>query len=204
VKKEITRDNNVVIPLRGPTLDASDTAHNVEAFTKSMSVEDQVEYETSAGLLKEIVSQTKALKSEMDGMIRPINDGIKKIRSMYKPALDSLDNAARAIKGAMLTYRQGEQLKQAKADDETRRLLAEGDHERAMVNAQVDVLNVTPITGTQIRRVWKFRVVNAEIVPFIFMTPDLVALRKYAVARGWQNPPPGIEFYQEETLAVTT
>jgi len=56
-------------------------------------------------------------------------------------------------------------------------------------------------SGIGSRKSWTFRVVDADKVPRKFCQPDLVKLRKYVQAMGAAEDIPGLEIYEERTVA---
>lgn len=61
----------------------------------------------------------------------------------------------------------------------------------------VFVPKTTPKASTVLRKIWAFRVVNANLVPRQYLMIDEPALRKQAAATGNAVQVPGIEFYQK-------
>lgn len=56
-------------------------------------------------------------------------------------------------------------------------------------------------SGIGSRKKWAARVVNADLVPRGFCQPDLTKIKKYAEAMGPANPIPGVEIYEDRTVA---
>lgn len=93
------------------------------------------------------------------------------------------------------------------AEEEALRLAqqaqAEGKTEEAeaIIQAPVYVAPVivpkeTPKASTVIRKIWDFRVVNAQLVPRSYLMVDEVKLRSQAKATGNSIAVPGVEFFQ--------
>jgi hypothetical protein len=195
------RNDAVVIPLHGPTLATTEGAAAVRESAYHAEILDETDYENGATLLHEISEQIKSVKADMDAIIRPINDGVKRIRAMYRPTIDSLEAAKDSIKNVMLLYRQRLEAQREIADREARKALAQGDHATAMTHVAEAVKEIPRIAGVSVRLTWKLRVIDPYQVPREFLMVDTVALRKHAVQRGWTNPPPGVAYFQEEGIA---
>lgn len=61
---------------------------------------------------------------------------------------------------------------------------------------------VEPVKGLAMRTVWKFRVVDAAIVPRDWLMVDEKALQGFATATKGGKPVAGIEFYSEQIPAI--
>jgi len=74
----------------------------------------------------------------------------------------------------------------------------------AMVAAPViQVAPVAPkVAGVSVRKTWKARVVDQTKVPREFMSVNEKALDAYAKATCGKMPVGGVEFYQQESMAV--
>lgn len=56
--------------------------------------------------------------------------------------------------------------------------------------------------GVSTRKLWKHRVVNATLIPRLFLIPDEKALAALAISQKENANVPGVEFYAEESVAV--
>jgi hypothetical protein len=145
-----------------------------------------------------------------------------------KSYTDRLDAVERKIKSAVLVYdraqeeiRRAEQRRlQAEADERARRERERLEKEaarlktpelkeerlaqaQAIVAPVVEVAQIAPkVEGVSTRKTWKARVIDAGQVPREFMTVNETALNAYARATKGKMPVAGVEFYEEESLAV--
>jgi len=152
----------------------------------------------------------------------------KAIVAQEKSFTDRLDDAEKKIKRAVLTYdreqeaiRQAEQRRlQAEADEAARRererlekqaakLKTEARREAVLEQAAqvvapvVQVAAAAPkIEGVSVRKIWKARVVDVAKVPREFMVVNDRALDSYAKATKGAVQVAGVEFYQDESMAV--
>lgn len=192
------------IDLKGPDPAMEADALALQDSTKGLTITDDAEYGACATLLMDIRSEVKTLTAQRDSVVKPINEGLKKLRALYKPALDSLSAAEDGIKRAMLAFRSAQERLRSEAEAAAHEALAEGLHDVALVHIQDASQEAPKATGVSARKVWKLRVVNASAVPRQFLTVDVVALRRYAVLSGWdaKQMPAGVEYFQEESLAI--
>lgn len=105
--------------------------------------------------------------------------------------------AAGKAKEAALAQAEAEKASQ-KAQE--RRLQAES----VQVVAPVLASTVDKTVGTSIRKNWKAEVINVDLIPRKYMTPDLVMIGKQVRACGDTISIPGIRIYAEEGESVRT
>jgi hypothetical protein len=152
----------------------------------------------------------------------------KAIVAQEKSFTDRLDDAEKKIKRAVMDYdreqeaiRQAEQRRlQAEADEAARRererlekqaakLKTEARREAVLEQAAqvvapvVQVAAAAPkVEGVSVRKIWKARVVDVAKVPREFMVVNDRALDSYAKATKGAVQVAGVEFYQDESMAV--
>jgi hypothetical protein len=93
----------------------------------------------------------------------------------------------------------------AQAAEQVHAAIAAGDSATAAL-AHKNVTPPKPTEGTQVRKVWQFRVLNRDLLPAAYLVPDETAIRaemRAQVARGEEPVIPGVKFEQVEQLAVT-
>lgn len=194
----------MIIDLKGPDDGVEKQAIALHQSTYGLVLDDDEDYTTCAALLTEVRVETKTLTAQRDAIVKPINEGLKRLRALYKPALDSLTAAENALKEALLAFRTRQEQQRQLAEAAAHAALAEGDHDEAMAHIQTVVQAPPAAVGISARKTWKLRVVDISRVPRQFMVVDMASLRADAKRRSWGEPPPGVEYYQEEGLAVTT
>lgn len=192
----------MIIDLKGPDPILEKEALALQHSTHDLTIADDEEYGACATLLTEIRGEVKSLTAQRDSVVKPINEGLKKLRALYKPALDSLGAAEQGIKTAMLTFRSEQERLRSEAEAAAHEALAEGLHDLAMVHIHDAAQEAPKATGVSARKVWKLRVIDLARVPREFMVVDTAALRRHAISNGWDTPPAGIEYYQEEGLMI--
>lgn len=167
------------------------------------------------------------INDTFDGPIKSAHTAHKDMLAAKKEHDGPLSDAEGIVKRKVATYqneqerirRQEEERLRAAArkQEEERRLKeaaeleAQGDDEaaEAVIEAPiptppVHVPKTTPkVSGVTTRKVWKFRIVNAELIPRAYMTPNVQVLG--AIARNSQDrvSVAGVEFYSESSVAVS-
>lgn len=175
----------------------------------------------------------KALAKQITDFFAPLKQKTRaawqEVVDAEKDQLAPLQEAEQLAKRAVLGYQQAEEQKrlaeqqrlQAEADERARR-----EQEALMKKAQaakkpetqeryqqaaaqvvapvVQVQSQAPkLAGLTGRKIWKARVVNHDLVPREWMLVNEKALDAHAKAMGPQAKVPGVEFYQEQQLAVS-
>jgi hypothetical protein len=192
----------MILDIKGPDIEVEREAVALQKSTYGLTVADEEEYAACAQLLTEIRVETKALTAQRDSIVKPINEGLKRLRALYKPALDSLTASENAVKQAMLGFRSLQEKQRALAEQEAHEALAQGDHDEALAHIQVASQAPPTAAGISARKTWKLRVTDMAQVPRQFLVPDMALLRADAKLRNWGEPPAGVEYYQDESLAV--
>ena len=172
-------------------------------YANTVTVRDEDDYESIGGFLVDVKKEIKNLTAQRETITKPLNEALKKVREMFKPALDSLSSAEIALKSAMLTYKQEEESKRQLLLAAAPKALVAGRHAEAM--ALINSIKEEPTTkGVSSIKRWKLEVVDAELVPGNFWMIDERALLADAKESGWKEPPPGVRYYQEESMMVRT
>lgn len=181
--------------------------------------------------LKNIKKGVKAAETMRKEATGPLDEAKKAIMAWFKPIEERYALAETKIKTAMLTYQKEEEKKrlaaEAKAAEEARkeqarldalamaaaeRALEDHDTQKAeaIINA-VPVVRAAPvpvaaprITGISTREVWKFRVIDAKLVPEEYKTVNETMLGQVARSTKGKLSVPGVEFYSEETMSASS
>lgn len=134
---------------------------------------------------------------------------------------EPIDQARRIIKGKMVVWSDAEEEKrraeerrlqeiaQKKAEDEA--IQAAQDAQKAGNAAEAEAIMSAPIEAapvvlpkaapkimTSIRTVWKARIVNSNLIPREYLTPDEMKINGVARATKGTVKIPGVEFYQQK------
>lgn len=199
---------------------------------REMQISSQADYEAAAGLLQDIKAQAKRIKDYWSEPKAKAAAAHKDIVAREKAMLNPLNEAESVIKGNMSKYmaavekarREAAEAAMARQKEEAERLLNQainaeegGDDQAAAINLAMaemvtDMQTPSPIEapraeGVSTRKTWKARVTDPAQVPAYFngmelRTINLSALNSIAKMTKGTASIPGIEFYEESTLAV--
>jgi len=144
-------------------------------------------------------------------------EAVAKKKSFYEP----VETATRRVKSIMADYdaeqERARRAEQARLEAEARqleqgRMLAEAIMVAAtdpvaadrimdepVVVAPVFIPKSTPkVEGVVFREVWKYRIVNEDLIPRAYLTPDELAIGKVVRALKGQASIPGVDVYSEK------
>lgn len=76
---------------------------------KAITVTDQASLEAAATYLRENKTEQKRLDDQRRGMVDPLNGVVKQINALFKPVIETLEQAERIVKGAVSNYQVAEQ-----------------------------------------------------------------------------------------------
>lgn len=194
------------------------------AEAESYKVSTPAQYTDASDVLKRIKSHQKKLDETESGITKPINDGLKAIRDLFRGPKERASRAESLVKRAMVAYteeqdrirREEQRLADERARKERERLEAQaakalqaGKVEKAetlqerAATVVAPVIDRTPpkVAGQSIREVWKFEVTNEALVPREYCSPDDKKIRAVVLALKGGTTIPGVRVYSEKNLA---
>jgi hypothetical protein len=189
---------------------------------KAVKVVDIESYKYAGELWKSIGDMIKEVKATFDPICEAANKAHKAATAKRASFLDPLESVYRSVKRLMSDYdaeqerirREAEEKlrEQARKEEEERRLkeaialeesgqkeVAEAVMETPVYVAPVVIPKAVPKMegGPVFRTVWKFRIVNQNIIPRQYLKVDEVAIGGVVRALKGQTNIPGIEPYEE-------
>jgi DNA-directed RNA polymerase subunit F len=99
---------SILAPVAAITLPDSaqltNRAQNALAFVQGMAVVDGESYELAAEELLAIKARATRLEAQRTSITKPMNDALRAVNALFKPAAELLEQAERAIKGKLIGY----------------------------------------------------------------------------------------------------
>ena len=188
-----------------------------------------VEYENSAQDLKKVKGKYKELDELRKSMTAPLDTSKKKIMDFFRKPLDFLLNAENTIKLAMRKFQQEQERKRREeeirlaelARKEAERLQkraekaskkGQAEKAEALQQQALETEMMKPIVQSEVPKVagigsresWKFRIVDIDLIPREFMTPNLQRIGEVARTTKGTLKIPGIKFYKEDIITSRT
>lgn len=210
-----------------------ESANEVMAEIALFSVNTQQDYNNAAELLKDIKSRSNKIADYWKTLKGNAHQAWKQICDKEKELLAPFAQAETNIKGKMVGFQkqkmeeerllreEQERWKREEAEKllklaveaekegkiENAEYLVEAAQETAQIVFAAPKVEKTP--DTAVRKTWKARVINESLVPIevmgtVIRPVDLSALDKLAKFSKGSTEVPGIEFYEDITIAART
>lgn len=200
--------------------------------SQNLDVNNDFDAELASNFLKECANCKKIVEDYKDEKVRPQKRILADIESKCREALFPVTQADKIVREKLAKWmdRVREQKKaefeaaRLKQLEDTKALLAQKEADEllngtpdtliALVQASVNAL--TDLSAEDMRQtvktggatvaqslVWKWKVVDLDLLPMQFLIVDEKSLNQYCKAyEGHQTPIPGVEFYQETRVSV--
>lgn len=201
-----------------PEEEASRLANSAAGSAALLSITSPATLEKAIGYLSTIADVRKQVEAKRVELVKPLNEHVKRINEMFRPALKNLEDADGALRFKVLAYRSVEQ---KKADAERAALLKDaikaqkkGDDDKAADIAASALAVVQPArlmtagvgldgghtSQVATRKTWSFAVEDIGCVPDEFWTLDESKIR--SAVRAGTRKIPGVRIFETESLAV--
>lgn len=168
---------------------------------------------TAADVRKKIKQVGKMIEEKKKAITGPINEALKEVRDLFRPIEENCEQAEKIIAGKMVTYQTEQDRKRRETEakvqkelEETQAKLEAGqitEKQAAKVEAKVEKKlekapeAITKSASFHTRTVRKFRIVNADRIPRVFMIPNEAAIREEMRA---DRAIEGVEYYEEKIM----
>lgn len=183
----------------------------IEAEAGFVGIRTAQDLEDAGAFLVRIKAERRKIEDRRRFFVDPLNAQVKRINELFRKIAEPLDRADSVVRAKVMEYRKRQQeiarAEQERLDREAARAQERVDKKAARIGIAapqvvVPVVPVLPptVAGATVRRVWTFRVVDASKLPREYLVVDAVAIRE-AVRAGVRQIP-GVEIFQDETLAV--
>ena len=209
------------------TIQAEEMMVRYSAF----QIKTQSDFDTAGEALRTIKARIAAVEDLQKSITQPLNLVLKRWRDLCRRPLDYFVRAENSLRKTRLIFQQDQEAKRLEAESklrelarkeeekkkkalETRAQKAEekGDAEKAeeLREKKAEVFVPAPIVESQVERTkgigmrkdWKARIVDPQIIPRDFLCVDEKKLNQYARTMKDQARVPGVEFYFVEIEIV--
>lgn len=137
-------------------------------------------------ILVGVKTKSKDLEARLKAITAPMRAAEKSVRDLFRPALNALAEAEAVLKQGIADAQRAQLIANQQAHQAAQAALAQGD----VRGAALAVHATAPITapeGVTVRERQVFRVVDAELVPRLYCSPDEAKIA-HAIAAGVQVP----------------
>jgi hypothetical protein len=196
----------------------------VEA-ANALTVTDSIQYQDACTFLQQVAVKKKQVDEVFDPIVKAAHAAHKEAVAQKKKFTDPLADAESVVKRKISTYRAEEDRKAREEEarlNEARRKQAEEEAlaaailepdeeeqdviiERAIAQPPAPVYvapKVPVVSGISERKVWKYRIVNAALIPREYLVPNEVAIGAHVRSMKENANIPGVEIYSESSTSV--
>ena len=178
-------------------------AQELVAFARDVEITSSPEYESVGQQLLAVKEEQKNLKAKKDTVLRPLQDAVRALQVLFKPAEDALKAAEGAYKNALVAWQmrveEERQLAAQRAEEAARKKLGPAAVRKALTSAPEAV---EKISGISTRDHWVAIVVDVTKVPREFMIPNQRMLDDTAEATKGTATIPGVRFENQPIVSA--
>lgn len=177
----------------------------LENQANEIVIDSKESHRGAVDLVATLKDTGKRIKAEKESITKPLNDALRNARALFKPIEDQFIEAEKIIKGKLLEYTKKINEEARKKEEaiakrvEKGTLKVETAEKKISEVEKVDNQTSGEVGKVQIKKVKKVRIVNESDIPREYLVPDLVKIRKDALAG---KEIAGVEVYEEETIAA--
>jgi hypothetical protein len=206
--KKVKKDEALALPEMGQVTTAADKdvaeARQALEFIGGLGVTNDAELQTAISMTAEVKEKHGQVGQTVAYFTDPAKKWIDLVRGAWKPALDSLLQAEKLLKGKVSTHVQE---REAKRDE----LLVQGGKGDQQALAEADALITPKVDGLSLRESWKTQVTDpAALVAWCvaesqlqFVVPNEKVLKAHVKALGRDPQIPGLLAKRDVSVAVT-
>ena len=204
--RNMEKGKSITIPekeIKEITTQANPLAKKVD----SIEIKEEKDIAQASVIQRQIKDMLNSIEQKRLEFTGPLNQSLKAINGTFKEIKRPLQDAMSSVNIKILTWR-GEEQKRIAKEEERRRKIQDA-HEKQGHQVNEPVVMKRPeksILHSQVRKVWKFKVNDFKKVHDVYKVIDEGRVKAALRANlSVEKKPPeidGIEFYQEEVLAV--
>lgn len=173
--------------------------------------EDVVRATEFLGMVKSRMNKVEELRTFFVG---PLNDQVKNINAMFKAQIEPLNAIIASVKRAIAAYTM-EEAKKARIEEERLAKLREKQNERREEKGLDPITTPLPIVAppkqtvktetakTTTVKVWKFRVLDVNVVPREYLRCEVKHADVQRAISGGVREIAGLEIYEDVEVRIT-
>lgn len=175
----------------------------VIAKSKKIEIANAQDMEKAAEILSNLNRYADQVKKEKDAIVKPINEGLKRIRQLFAPLEERLEDSINMIRVEMSQY---QTLQKRNAEEEAAKIAARIGEGKGKLSVETAVNKIEEIETpadrvstdsgmVKFKTVKKFQVTDVSLIPKEFILPNEVEIRKAMIA-GIEIA--GVRYFEEE------
>ena len=190
-------DNRDLIPVKAQVT-------KMLSVIEELEIADEDGLKTATAMLGKIKAVGRIVREKKEEITKPMNEALRKARDLFRPLEDACDGAERVVKARMLDYaNRVEAERRAQAE----KLEARVDKGTMKQETAIRKVAEMPVVASQVsggtakaqfRTVRGVRVTDPGMLPRKYLVPDMVVIRRDALAG---EEIPGVEVVEEKVVA---
>lgn len=170
---------------------------------KAFQITDAETYQFACDQVKAVKGQFKAWDEQEHSITKPINDGLKRARDMFRPVKTALEEIEKVLKGKISTFDYAQQQARQQALNEAAKALqAPETQAQGLALLQQASSDAPKVQGVNGRRQVSFQVIDPNLVPREFCSVDEGKIRAAVKLGGAGTQIPGVRVYEETVTYV--
>lgn len=166
------------------------------ARMEAITITNDEEEEFFGALLREIKSHWHNLEEQRTSITGPMNRALRAVNDLFRPVSKALETEEVILKRKLAAYADAK----ARAYQASVQVVADASTPEAALTAMAQVAPPTSgPEGISIRKVWKFEVVDPNLVPREYCSPDADKISA-ALSSGVQIP--GVRIYEDSIVSA--
>lgn len=167
-------------------------------------IETDEDYQNAGNLKLRIKEISKTIEERKSSIIKPINEALAQIRSMFRPAEESCKTSDSIVTSKMIAYDDKKELEAKKKAESIESKVESGYIKPETAVKQLENIDNAPkgmksVLGTVfIRKTKNVRIINESLIPREYLMIDMVKLRQAMLKDGKKVP--GAEVFEEKNM----
>lgn len=192
---DVAMKDQTTIDLAAPRAAATAAQQQADALGMLLAVRvtTDAEAQGAVDMTRSLREQRRALETERDAQVKPLNAVVKRIRDFFRPPIDALERIETHLKAEVKRYRDVQAAAQAAA------LQAATSHEE--IAEAVAVLAPKP-DGVVERAVWRWELEDLAQVPREYFVLDEARIGREVRASKGATAIPGIRVVRDSQVIV--
>lgn len=172
--------------------------NNMLAQFEAFNIVDIETYQFACDQLKAVKGQYKVWDEQEHTITKPINDGLKKARDLFRPVKSALESLERVLKGKIGAFDLAQQQeKQLALNEAAKALQAPQTQAQGLALLQQASAEAPKVQGVSTRRQVSFQILNPNLVPREYCSVDESKIRAVVKLGGAGTRIPGVRVYEE-------
>lgn len=170
------------------------------ALAESFEIKTQDDLVFAAEVIADAKGNYKRLEEQKQQILQPMNESVKRIRELFRPAQEYYSAIEGAIKMKVAAAARVQAENNARALAEAQSEINAGREPTALAQVQ----HIGNVEGLQVREVWDFEIVDEDKVDRVLMAPALDKIRLFlreCNAAGETPAADGIRFFKKNVVA---